>query len=169
MHADVSVPYLDADVRAAVDALRGRPDPLDEFRDGSWFATASVRGEVVGCARAVRSAAAGSRTVTPALHALGPDRYDEWLGGGLELTEVVVGTGVRGRGVGASLQRAVLTPARERRAWAQLAGTDVAGADWLRRRGWTPVARDRRTGAGVWLDPRHPAVPDDPPAWCVVA
>lgn len=155
VHADVSVPYLDADVRAAVAGLRECATPLDTFTDGSWFATASVRGEVVGCARAVRSANAG--TATPGLRALGPDRFDEWLRDGLELTEVVVGAGHRSRGVGTALQSAVLTPARRRRGWAQLAGTEATeSGGWLRRRGWTAVAMDRWTGATVLLDPRHP-------------
>lgn len=165
VHADTSVPYLDGDVRAAVDGLRGPAEPLDAFRAGSWLATASVRGEIVGCARAVRSA---GRAATPGLRALGHDRYDEWLDGGLELTEVVVAAGLRARGVGTSLQRAVLTPARGRRAWTQLGGAEPAtSAQWLRRRGWTPVARDHSTGATVLLDPRHPAARDGLPAWRV--
>ncbi|TCK25651.1 hypothetical protein EV378_1468 [Pseudonocardia endophytica] len=168
MHADVSIPYLDADVRAAVDGLRGCAVSLDDFRGGSWFATASVCGEVVGFARAVRSTA--TRGFTPALRALGPDRYDEWLACGLELVEVVVGTGSRLLGIGTSLHRAVLTPARGRRAWTQLDGPDPAGTgEWLRHGGWTPVSHDRWTGATVFLDPRHPAVRDGPASSSVVA
>jgi GNAT superfamily N-acetyltransferase len=168
VHADVSVPYLDDDVRAAVDGLRGHAEPLGDFRDGSWFATASVRGEVVGCARSVRSPGAAP-VVTPALRALGSDRYDEWLAGGLELLEVVVAADARLAGVGTALQRAVLTPARGRRAWAQLGDEERESGEWLRRNGWTPVSRDRWTGATVLLDPRHPSARDGVPSWSVVA
>jgi len=154
----VSVPYLDADVRAAVEALRGSAEPLDTFRDGSWFATASVRDEIVGCARAVRADRTAPAPLKPPLYALGVDRFDEWLAGGLELTELAVAHGHRCRGVGSALQRAVMTPARNRRGWVQLDGSATLATErWLRRRGWVVVARDRDTDGTVLLEARHPA------------
>ena len=160
VHADVSVPYLDADVRAAVDEIRDNDAALDVFRGGSWFATASIRDEIVGCARAVRADRSAPVPMASPLYALGVDRFDEWLAGGLELTELAVAPGHRGRGVGSALQRAVVTPARNRRGWAQLSGSGTLASErWLRRRGWVVVARDRDTDGTVLLDARHPASP----------
>lgn len=158
VYADVSVPYLDADIRAEVDGLRGTGPSLDEFRSGSRFATAAVRGRIVGCARAVRSPDVAAHPLSPGLRALGPDRYAEWLAGGSELAEVTVDPDHRGRGVGAALQRAVLTPARA--GWAQLTGGDVRAGAWLRRHGWVLVAAERHGTGEVLLDPRHRALDD---------
>ncbi|WP_145981256.1 hypothetical protein [Pseudonocardia sp. HH130629-09] len=158
VYADVSVPYLDADVRCAVSDLLGDVWDPAAFRSGSTLATASVRGEVVGCALTRHSPAERPVRASPGLRALGPDRYQEWLAGCPELAGVAVSVGHRSSGVGSVVVDAVLTPARPRGGWTDLCGRDLAGAGpWLRRRGWVVAAADRDGAGAVLLAPRHPA------------
>lgn len=126
---------------------------------GSWLAVASVRGRVVGFARAERTP-----SPFPADHprravarALGVDRSDAWLAGGLELVELVVDPAVRGRGIGGSLQQTVRTPAVRRRAWTALIGAETRAAAFFHRHGWSPVP-GHGTGPVVLLAGEHPAV-----------
>jgi GNAT superfamily N-acetyltransferase len=155
LYGDVSMALLAPDVeplRAHRPVLR----PVPGFVAGSWLVVATVRGQQVGCARVEPTPVPFPGERAAVVREMGLGRCDEWLAGGMELTELVVASEARGCGIGSLLLSVVPSLATDGRAWLELRGPERVAQPFFGRRDWAP-ASDGSAGVVVLLPAAHPA------------
>lgn len=126
---------------------------------GAWLVLARVGGRPAGYASITRTPARvpARHPRVAALAALGADRRDHWLGGGLELVDHGIVDGPGDDRVARAIDLAVTQTVAHRRVWTVVDRHDPARRCALRRLGWVPVGTGT-DGPALMLAPGHPAV-----------
>ncbi|MFI2782935.1 GNAT family N-acetyltransferase [Streptomyces sp. ALB3] len=160
VYAEVfSAPPWNEDPSAA--ALYTERLASDARRPGFTAALALDRGSVGGFATAWTTPAAfpSDRSYGHVAEALGPERTEDWLCGGLEVDELAVAPAARGTGLGAALLSAVTGAAPGGRCWLLTSVRAEGTLRFYRRAGWHQVRVQvpGRAGLVVLLGPDHPA------------
>ncbi|WP_055715400.1 GNAT family N-acetyltransferase [Streptomyces torulosus] len=148
----------------------------DAARGGFTAALAFAGAEVAGFATAWTTGTPfpTGRCYPQVAVGLGPERTADWLCGALEIDELAVRPGARGRGVAGELLAAVTAEAPGGRSWLLTSTRSPRAVSFYRHRDWTQATHPSPDGQGivVFLGPHHPArslaaLPSPPPGTAV--
>ncbi|PIM69643.1 GNAT family N-acetyltransferase [Streptomyces sp. JV178] len=133
----------------------------DVTRGGFTAALAFAGAEVAGFATAwtTQTPFPTGRCYPQVAAGLGSERTADWLCGALEIDELAVRPGARGRGVAGELLAAVTADVPGGRSWLLTSNRSLRAVSFSRHRDWTQATRPSPDGQGivVFLGPRHPA------------